>query len=206
MPLKKLIDRTHVYHVYYRRKGAYSLIKENAVKIIIGTVVIVGLIILLKKLDIFHPEQDAQYLKEHFNPIPVHLMLLLSEICIGLVPPPIFIFWAAKFESPYLMVFTLSLMSILGGVISFFIGRWLHSFPKIKKWVDEKYKKQFDTLKRFGGLLIVVSTVSPISFPTVAMIAGIVGFPFKTYFFLSLARFIKFYGWAFAIIEGLSLL
>ena len=205
MPLKNIFKRTQVYHVFYRRKGAYALIKENFIKILIGSIVIIGVLFLLKQLDIFHPKQDAIYLKENFSPIPVHLILLISEIGIGLLPPPIFIFWASEFNHPYLMVFTLSLMSLSGGIISYYIGRWLHTLPRIKKWVDLKYKKQFETLKRFGGLLIVISTISPISFPTVALIAGIVRFPFKTYFLLSLARFIKFFGWALAITEGLSL-
>jgi membrane protein YqaA with SNARE-associated domain len=205
MPLKELKKKASIYHVYYRRQGAYALIRENLIKIIIGAIVIIGLVVLLQQLEIFHPKRDAIYLKDNFGIIPVHIILFLAEICIGLLPPPIFLFWAAEFEMPYLLTFTLCLMSIAGGALSYFIGRWLHTLPKVKKWVDIKFKKQFDTLKRFGGLLIVVSTVSPISFPTVAMIAGVVHFPFRTYFLLSLFRFVKFFFWGFAIVQGLSL-
>lgn len=204
MALKEFKKKANIYHVYYRRQGAYTLIRENLTKIIIGAVIIAAVAILLKKLDIFHPEQDAIYLKDHFGIVPVHIFLFISEICIGALPPPIFIFWAAKFDMPYLLVFTLCLMSLSGGALSYFIGRWLHTLPKVKRWVDVKFKTQFETLKKFGGLLIAVSTVSPISFPTVAMIAGVVNFPFRTYFLLSLFRFVKFFFWGFAIIQGLS--
>ena len=205
MPLKELKKKASIYHVYYRRQGAYALIRENLIKIIIGAAVVIAIVVLLQQLEIFHPKRDAIYLKNNFGIIPVHIILLLAEICIGLLPPPIFLFWAAEFEHPYVLTFTLCLMSISGGLISYFIGKWLHTLPKIKKWVDVKFKTQFLTLKKFGGLLIVVSTVSPISFPTVAMLAGVVGFPLRTYFLLSLFRFVKFFFWGFAIVQGLSL-
>ncbi len=205
MPLKELKKKASIYHVYYRRQGAYALIRENIVKIVVGAAVVIAVLVLLQQLEIFHPKRDAIYLKEHFGIIPVHIILFLAEICIGILPPPIFIFWAAEFDMPYLLIFTLCLMSIAGGALSYFIGKWLHTLPKVKKWVDIKFKTQFDTLKRFGGLLIVVSTVSPISFPTVAMVAGVIGFPFRTYFLLSLFRFIKFFAWGIAIVQSLSL-
>lgn len=205
MPLKELKKKANIYHVYYRRQGAYALIRENLIKIIIGAIVVIALVVLLQQLEIFHPKRDAIYLKDNFGIVPVHIILLISEICIGPLPPPIFLFWAAEFDHPYILTFTLCLMSLSGGVISYFIGKWLHTLPKIKKWVDVKFKSQFETLKRFGGLLIVVSTVSPISFPTVAMIAGVVHFPFRTYVLLSLFRFVKFFFWGFAIVQGLSL-
>ena len=81
MPLKEFKKKASIYHVYYRRQGAYTLIRENLIKIIIGAIVIIGLVVLLQQLEIFHPKQDAIYLKEHFGIIPVHIILFLAEIC-----------------------------------------------------------------------------------------------------------------------------
>jgi len=205
MPLKKIYRKGHAYHIHYRRNGAYTFIKENLVKVLISVVVLVSIVVILNKLDLFNPKEDAIYLKEHFDTIPVFSILLLSEICIGLIPPPIFIFWAKEFSSPYLISFLLGVTSVTGGIISYFIGKWLHTLPRVIKWVDYKFKKQFDLFKKFGGLLIVISAVSPVSYPTVAMVSGVVKFPFKTFFFLSMFRFVKFMGWAYIIFEGLEL-
>ena len=66
MPLKELKKKASIYHVYYRRQGAYALIRENLVKIVIGAIVVLGIVVLLQQLEIFHPKRDAIYLKEHF--------------------------------------------------------------------------------------------------------------------------------------------
>jgi len=205
MPLKKIFKKGHVYHVHYRRSGAYAFIRENLKKVLITVVVLVAIVFILNKLDLFNPEEDAIYLKENFGTVPVFSILLLSEICTGLIPPPIFIFWAKEFSHPYFVSFLLGVTSVTGGIISFFIGKWLHTLPRVKKWVDEKFKKQFDLFKKFGGLLIVISAVSPISYPTVAMVSGVVGFPFRKFILLSLFRFVKFMGWAYIIFAGLEL-
>ena len=99
----------------------------------------------------------------------------------------------------------LGVTSITGGIISYYIGKWLHTLPRVIKWVDIKFKKQFDLFKKFGGLLIIISAVSPVSYPTVAMVSGVVKFPFKTFLILSMFRFVKFMGWAYIIFEGLEL-
>ncbi len=205
MPLKQIFKRGHIYHIHYRRSGAYNFIKENLKKVLIAIVVLGAIVFILNKLDLFNPQEDAQYLKDHFGTIPVFSILLVSEICIGLIPPPIFIFWAKEFSNPYLITFLLGVTSITGGIISYYIGKWLHTLPRVIKWVDFKFKKQFDLFKKFGGLLIVISAISPVSYPTVAMISGVVKFPFKTFLFLSLFRFVKFMGWAYIIFEGLEL-
>jgi len=195
MPLKQIIKRGHVYHVYYRKSGGYKFAGKNFLKLAIGLGVLATVLWSINTY-LIDLSEFGVFLIDTFNAPTLLIIFYLAEIGTGLIPPYIYILWAGELQHPYLMVTLLTLLSICGGSTSYLIGTRLYHLPKVRKWVDIKFKVQFDYIKKFGGLLIFISAISPLPYPTVSLIAGIVRFPFPTFLILSIARFIKFFGYA----------
>lgn len=136
------------------------------------------------------------FIFENFNTYLILLSLFLSEIGTGLLPPDLYILWAKEFSQPYLMVLLLAAISYTGGVLSYLIGTRLYAIPKVKIWVEVKFGDQFMQLRKFGGLLIFLASMTPLPFPPVCVLAGIMKFPFNTFLAVASARFLRFFVYA----------
>jgi membrane protein YqaA with SNARE-associated domain len=79
-----------------------------------------------------------------------------------------------------------------GGLLSYLIGQQLHRLPKIKNLVDVRFAKHFIQIKRFGGLLIFLAALTPLPFPPVCTVAGVVEFRFRWFLWVSSVRFLRF--------------
>lgn len=97
----------------------------------------------------------------------IYLIFLFSEIVFGLIPPELFMIWAAtKFELATFIfhIALLSIFSYLAGVLGFGIGVFLNRslfFRVSKKRIIGKYEKY---LLEYGAFLIIVAAVTPIPF------------------------------------------
>ena len=195
MPLKKIIKRGHVYHVYYRRSGGYGFAARNIWKLLLGLALVATALWALNTY-VFDLSQFGDLLINTFNAPALLFFFYLAEIGTGIIPPYIYIIWAGELARPYLMVFLITMVSIMGGITSYFIGTRLYHLKKVHDWVDIKFKTQFDYIRKFGGLLIFISAISPLPYPTVSLVAGVVRFPFRVFLLMSLGRFLKFFGYA----------
>lgn len=127
--------------------------------------------------------------------------LFLSECFTGILPPDMYIIWAKSFKHPYLVVFILALSSYVGGIISWFIGTQLHRLKKVKQWVDIKFAEQFKLFRKFGGLVIFISALTPLPFSPVSVVAGMVDYPIKKYLLVALSRFLRFFLYAYVFYQ-----
>jgi membrane protein YqaA with SNARE-associated domain len=125
--------------------------------------------------------------------------LFISECFTGILPPDMYILWAKSLDYPYLMVFILALSSYVGGIISWYIGTQLHRLKRVKQWVHIKFSEQFKTFRKFGGLVIFISALTPLPFSPVSVVAGMVEYPFKNYLLVALSRFLRFFLYAFVL-------
>lgn len=125
------------------------------------------------------------------------MVLFLSECCIGLLPPDIFILWARSLENPYFMVLILATASYAGGVISWYVGTRLHRLKTVKQWVHIRFAEQVKLFKKYGGLVIFVSALTPLPFSPVSVIAGMVQYPRRLYLLVALSRFLRFFLYAY---------
>ena len=66
------------------------------------------------------------------------------------MPPEIFIAWCGKSNYPWAFLGILSLLSYLGGVVSYFFGRGIANIPKVFIYIEVKMAKHINKLKRFG--------------------------------------------------------
>jgi membrane protein YqaA with SNARE-associated domain len=193
-------NRLNTYHNYYKRKGVYTFLWKNSLKIGIGFAVIVGAFLIFKA---YVPNYDAK-LESLLNSINTGWALSIffaSETILGLIPPDLFIIWAKKFESPYQMVALLAILSYVGGVLAYFIGRYIGGLPVIEAWILKKFDKHFILIRKWGGVLIVFAALFPLPFSSICSVAGAVHFPFKTFLALGLFRFIRIFGYALFLLN-----
>jgi len=118
---------------------------------------------------------------------------------LGLVPPEIFIAWSSKMPHPVVYLTLIATMSYLGGIISYFIGKWLLTIPKIYNYMEGKMKKHLRQIRKWGGFLIVVGALLPIPYSMTSMAAGMIHYRFTSFLLFGLLRYLRFYLYALAI-------
>ncbi|MFT6947785.1 MAG: membrane protein YqaA with SNARE-associated domain [Vicingaceae bacterium] len=193
-------SRVTIYHHYYKRKGVYTFLWKNSLKIIAGFGILIGAFLIFKE---FVPNYNTK-LESLLNSINTGWALsifFISETILGLIPPDLFIIWSKKFDSPYTMVSLLAMLSYLGGTIAYFIGKYIGSLPKIENWILAKFSNHFQLIQSWGGVLIVFAALFPLPFSSICLVAGAVRFPFKTFLLLALFRFIRFFGYALVLLN-----
>lgn len=197
---KTLGKKTSQYHIYYQRVGVYDFLLKNLKKLFLGLVVLVGLILGFQLL--FPNFNDLMIETLNGWPdLPVLSVFFLSESFLGLIPPDLFIIWSQKFNQPYLMVLALSAMSYLGGVLSYFIGKYLGHLKLLEKALAPIVKKQKELINKFGGILIVIAALFPLPFSAVCIVAGAVEYHFSSFLRLALFRFLRFFGYAIVLFQ-----
>ena len=193
-------SRLNTYHHYYKRKGVYTFLWKNSLKISIGFAMVIAGFLIFKE---YVPNYNTK-LESVLNSINTWWALsifFLSETILGLIPPDLFIVWTKKFDSPYKMVSLLAILSYVGGVLAYFIGRYVGSLPLVESWILTKFDKHFVMIRKWGGVLIVFAALFPLPFSSVCSVAGAVRFPFKTFLILGLFRFIRIFGYALFLLN-----
>ena len=134
-----------------------------------------------------------------YAPLHILLVFFISESLLGLIPPEIFIAWADKTVNPIIFLTFLATLSYLGGIVSYFIGKWILKIPAVYQYVEVRMKKHFRNVKKWGGFMIVVGALLPIPFSITSMAAGTINYSFRNYLLFGLLRFLRFYLYAIAI-------
>ncbi len=191
----------HLTHRFYQITGGYRFLLEGMRKL--GwAMLVMGIGLWALNTYIIDLTDIADWITAH---LPWYLAagaLFISEIVIGFLPPDLFILWSQSLPYPWLMVLLLSTLSYLAGIVSYLIGERLHHLPKVHEWIDVKFAVQFTQIRRFGGLLVVLAALTPLPFPIISTIAGMVGYRFRWYLMAALTRFLRFALYA-AVVFGL---
>lgn len=186
-----------LFHYYYKRTGLYTFLRKNLIKLGIAMLSLL-LIVFFAKLLL--RDVDINMLLQSFVallPAPLVLSLFMaSESLLGLIPPDIFIIWAKGFNHPYLIVGILAVISYLGGIVSFYIGKLINKSKKVNNYIEKRFSKKSALIQKWGGGLIVFSALFPLPFSAISVLAGMVRYPAKTFFILGTTRFLRFYLYA----------
>lgn len=185
-------------HLYYKYTGFYSFVGQSLKKSIIPILAVVGVLILLNTY-VIDFGAFFTYVTENYAPLNILIVFLASESLLGLVPPEIFIAWSHKMPQPILYLSLLALLSYIGGIISYFIGRWIFTIPKVYAYLEGSMKKHLKHIRKWGGFLIVVGALLPIPYSMTSMAAGMIQYKFTNYLMFGLLRFVRFYLYALAI-------
>lgn len=195
-----LPKRLTLLNRYYKITKFYSFLKDTAFK---GGAVIVVFVVLLLGLEFFVLDIDLllNTLVATYSSQIVFSFFLVSETILGIIPPEIFIAWASKSASPWLILFVLATISYIGGIISYFIGNRLYLIPAIKNQIENKIAKHIANLRKWGGLFVLLGAISPIPHSLVSLASGLIKYNFKQYLLWSLFRYARFAIYALIIFQ-----
>ena len=93
----------------------------------------------------------------------------------------------------------LAVLSYIGGIISFFIGKAISKTPTVYEYLSVKMDKHVKMIRKWGGFLIVAGALLPIPFSITSVAAGLIHYNFKYYLVFGLLRFLRFYLYALVI-------
>lgn len=197
------------YDAYYRRTGFYKFLIQNFIKLSAILLGIAVLLILANQILVYYGFDLGSSIKGFVEKSSTPFVLLLffaSESVLGWIPPDFFIAWS-QYEPTSYAYFNLTIIATIsyaGGIVAYWLGVWIRQFPKVNAYIERKYARNFMLIRKWGGLVIVMSALFPLPFATTSTAAGIVKYPFKIFVLYGLTRFIRFYSYALVIFWGLS--
>lgn len=200
---KSMAGQLYKYHRYFRRTGLYQFLLRNSLKIILVLGALLGLFVYIEQ-HVIDFDELFQILLSRPNTFYIFAFFFVSESILGIIPPDFFIVWAGGFDTPYLAVSLLAVLSYLGGIVSHRIGFAIGKLPRVEKYVREKFASHSLRIKRWGSLFIIIAALFPLPFAIISIIAGILQYPFERFVFVSLARIVRFYIYAYFFFSFIS--
>ncbi len=185
---------------YYKITKFYSFLKDTAFK---GGIIIVFFVLLLLGVQYFIMDINELLINmvAMFSPILTFSLFLISESVLGLIPPEVFIGWAAKSQTPWLFLFILATMSYFGGSVAYFIGNRLLLIPAVNRHIETKIAKHISNLRKWGGLFVFIGAMLPIPYSIVSLACGLINYNFKHFLFWALFRYLRFVIYALVIFK-----
>ena len=190
-------SKLRLLHQYYSYTGFYSFVKTSLVKALLPISIFIIALWLINKF--FIDFNDLFTSISTFNPLIILAVFFASESLLGLIPPEIFIAWAGNTEMPVFSLTILAVLSYVGGIISFFIGKTISNMPSVYNYLEVKMEKHVKMIRKWGGFLIVVGALLPIPFSITSIAAGLIHYKFSNYLLFGLLRFVRFYLYALVI-------
>ncbi len=180
------------HHQSNKKRGLYGYMWWTALKIIIiWFLVLIPIILIAKYLIDLNPL--FQYIFNNFSDAFILTVFLISESLLGMIPPDLFIIWSSKFNSTFLFLAILGILSYIGGIFSYMIGYWLSTRPKIKAYSERALDKYILLVKKWGGAFIIISALFPFSpFSMVVIAVSLFKYPFKFYLLFGISRIARF--------------
>ncbi len=185
-------------HLYYKYTGFYTFVGKSLKKAILP---IVGAVLALVILDLYVVDFSDLFthITNTYAPISILLVFFASESLLGIIPPEIFIAWSDKMPMPVLYLSILAALSYAGGIVSYFIGKWILQIPAVYDYMEVKMKKHLRHIRKWGGFMIIVGALLPIPYSMTSMAAGTINYPFGKFLLFGTLRFLRFYLYAIAI-------
>lgn len=189
---KDLLFSLKGHHLSNIKRGLYGYMWWTALKIVLLYIIIFVPVILIGKYLIdFNP--IFQYIFNKFSDGFILIVFLVSESLLGMIPPDLFVIWTTKFDSPFVFLAILGVLSYVGGALSYLIGYWLSKRPKIKAYSERVLGKYILMVKKWGGAFIVISALFPFSpFSMVVIAVSLFKYPFKLYLLFGITRIARF--------------
>lgn len=198
--MKNINRFTVLYYQYLKRTGLFRFLFRNIFNLFIIILVLSVVIFIVEKY-IISTKEVFIHIVDNISGIYVYLLFALSETFLGLIPPDLFIVWAeleaASYGiSPWWIVFLLSVMSYIGGLLAFFMGRFLSKISIVNSWLLIKHQKLVINLQKWGGVFIVFSALLPLPYSVATLLAGLTSYPIRWLLILGIFRIARFFIYA----------
>jgi membrane protein YqaA with SNARE-associated domain len=190
--MRNILDRLRRHHDSNVSRGVYGYMWWSGLKVILlWFLVMVPVVLIIKYFIDLDPL--INYIINNFTNGFVLLVFLASESFLGMIPPDLFIIWTAKFNTPLIFLTLLGILSYIGGIISYFLGKWISERPKIKAYIERALEKYITLVRKWGGAFIIISALFPFSpFSMIVIAVSMFKYPFKYYLFFGISRIVRF--------------
>jgi membrane protein YqaA with SNARE-associated domain len=189
---KSIIDRLKALHFRNRKRGVYGYMWWTGLKILLIYAAVMIPVVLIGKY-LIDVTAIFKFFTDNLSDPFIFIVFLLSESFLGMIPPDIFVIWSAKFNAPFLLLTILGILSYLGGLLSYFIGKWLSGRKRIRAFSERVLDKYINMVRKWGGAFIIISALFPFSpFSMVVMAVSLMKYPLKLYLIFGLSRIVRF--------------
>ncbi|MEZ4837649.1 short-chain dehydrogenase [Flavobacterium sp.] len=189
-------------HMYYTYTGFYKFILDGLKSAFLPTALIISLLVYVH-YNVININEALTLLTQKYSDFTIFSVFFASESILGLIPPDIFIAWTKNTNYPILYLTLLAILSYLGGVVSYLLGKAMLIIPSVNNFMFTKMTKHIVNMRKWGGLLIAVGALLPLPFAMAAMAAGMIKFNFKNFLAFALLRLLRFVVYGFAIYQML---
>jgi membrane protein YqaA with SNARE-associated domain len=189
-------------HMYYTYTGFYKFILDGLKSAFWPTALIVAALLYVHYY-VININEALIMLTERYSDLTIFSVFFASESILGLLPPDIWIAWTKNTDYPILYLSLLAVLSYLGGVISYLLGKAMLIIPSVNNFMFNKMSKHIANMRKWGGLLIAVGALLPLPFAMASMAAGMIKFNFKNFLMFALLRLLRFVVYGFAIYQML---
>ncbi len=191
---KSFIDRLKALHFRNRKRGVYGYMWWTGLKILLLYALIMIPLVLIGK-HFINVTALFNFFTDNLSDPFIFIVFLLSESFLGMIPPDIFVIWSAKFNSPFLLLTILGILSYAGGIIAYFIGKWLSGRKRIKAYSERVLNKYITMVRKWGGAFIIIAAIFPFSpFSMVVMAVSLMKYPLSLYLIFGVSRILRFIG------------
>lgn len=188
--------------MYYTYTGFYKFILDGLKSAFLPTALIISLLVYVH-YNVININEALTLLTQKYSDFTIFSVFFASESILGLIPPDIFIAWTKNTNYPILYLTLLAILSYLGGVVSYLLGKAMLIIPSVNNFMFTKMTKHIVNMRKWGGLLIAVGALLPLPFAMAAMAAGMIKFNFKNFLAFALLRLLRFVVYGFAIYQML---
>lgn len=180
------------HHLGNIKRGVYGYMWWTSLKIVLlYFAIVIPLVLIGKHLVDFNIL--FQFIFDKYSDGFILILFLVSESFLGMIPPDLFMIWSTKFNSPFIILAILGVLSYIGGSISYMIGYWLSKKPKIKAYSERALGRYILLVKKWGWAFLVISALFPFSpFSMVVIAVSLFKYPFKLYLLFGIARIVRF--------------
>lgn len=191
---KSFIDKLKALHFRNRKRGVYGYMWWTGLKILLLYALIMIPLVLIGK-HFINVTALFNFFTDNLSDPFIFIVFLLSESFLGMIPPDIFVIWSAKFNSPFLLLTILGILSYAGGIIAYFIGKWLSGRKRIKAYSERVLNKYITMVRKWGGAFIIIAAIFPFSpFSMVVMAVSLMKYPLSLYLIFGVSRILRFIG------------
>ncbi len=134
----------------------------------------------------------TQKVADGFGFVGLSLLLLVSDSVISPLPPDLILLVVAKSqwrEHWYIYVPILGMVSTLGGVVGWSIGRGLAHVKFAPKVLKDIVMQEKERVQKFGAWAVFLGALTPVPYSATCWTAGFLGLDFKKFLLVNLARF-----------------
>lgn len=194
-----------LYHKYLHRTGFYKNMMFQVMKLSFLIVFLVGALIFISIYFIDAEKIFFQFTRK-VHPLYVFVLFLFSEsVFLSIIPPDLFILWADTFEQNYLFLTILAIISWMGGIMSYYIGRLIVHIPAVRRWIEKRFAHFMRSISKWGTFFIFVAALLPVPWAPALIATGMLGYPSRRMFIVTAARLLRFYIYGIIIFSSFFL-